>query len=196
MREARLQRASPDGIGHPARRRDRGMGSLFPLQQLGWTTVVRDDKHYYDFLHDVAFQHRSIWPYQIMGMGLGIGMALTMNGFRASKRWTDFLEAQSALTSGQTMLRLVVALAGVLRRFAWPIVLCMLVADVLSFWARQRDRRAATCPDTTASAARKEREPPTQESRTGRRKPHHSPRCAESALCAQQPHCPSIRALR
>ena len=99
---------------------------------VGWTTLKREDG-FELYLLDTMFTRRCFWPYLIMGVGLSLGMALMTNGLRASQEWRAFLGRQSHLTDLKSTLGLVRALSKLSLRFSWPIPLCLLIADVISF---------------------------------------------------------------
>jgi hypothetical protein len=101
---------------------------------LGWTTAIHA-KQSAEFWNDVFWQTRAFWPYLIMGTGLGLGMACTANGLRASRRWTQFLEQQSAITGVADLISIVRSLIRLVLCFAWPIPLFLIAADAAAFYA-------------------------------------------------------------
>lgn len=99
----------------------------------GWTGVMREG-HFGAFVTDVVVKRRYAWPYLILGTGVGTGMAVATNGFRASAQWKAFLERQSVMTSGGAIARLVRDLIGLVRPYGWPILLCSLIADGIALY--------------------------------------------------------------
>ncbi|MEY2499625.1 MAG: hypothetical protein QOD12_3181 [Verrucomicrobiota bacterium] len=85
------------------------------------------------FWHVFLWQTRAAWPYLIMGTFLGIGMALMINGLRASGRWSQFLTQQTSLTGVRQTWRLLYALVRLAIRFAWPIPAALVIAGALAF---------------------------------------------------------------
>ena len=101
-------------------------------QALGWTAGNWHGAGWHGFWDEVLWQTRDFWPYMFMGTGLGVGMAMMANGLRASKKWRFFMEQQSLVT-GTNAPRLIKPLAVLMLRFAWPIPVCMLMADLVAF---------------------------------------------------------------
>jgi hypothetical protein len=95
------------------------------------------------FWRTLLFDRRYFWPYLIMGPGLGVGMAMLANGFRAFTTWSAPLTEQGGL-SGTDLRPMVVSLTKAMWRFAWPIVLCLFVADVAAFLLLRSAPRAST----------------------------------------------------
>jgi hypothetical protein len=102
------------------------------LRMMGWL-VESKEKTSAGLGHDLLWESRLAWPYLIMGTFLGIGMALMINGLRASGRWSQFLAQQTPLSGVREAWRLILALAKLAIRFAWPIPLALLIAGVLAF---------------------------------------------------------------
>lgn len=103
------------------------------LHDMGWVTDS-DQKLGAGFGDIVLSRTRFAWPYLITGSFLGIGMALMVNGLRASKKWLQFLIKQTTLTGVRQTWRLISALTKLAVGFAWPIPLALLVAGVLAFF--------------------------------------------------------------
>jgi hypothetical protein len=102
------------------------------LTNMGWTSQTWQT-HGRDFWLELLWARRTLWPYMIMGIGLGIGMAAMTNGLWASREWSSFAGRQSVL-SGSDVVPLVKKLTRLMVRFAWTIPLCMLAAGLLAFF--------------------------------------------------------------
>jgi hypothetical protein len=96
----------------------------------GWVDTKPSDTR--EFFALLLTGRHYFWPYLVMGVGLGVGMAMLTNGVRASQPWRDLMRRQTGLT-GSTVLPVVGSLTKMMWRFAWPIPLCMLLADAVSF---------------------------------------------------------------
>ncbi len=101
------------------------------LLDIAWTTHKRDGE-FSMFVRDIFFETRMFWPYIILGTGLGVGMACTINGLLASSKWKTFLESQSQLNS-RTVLSAVRSIFWLVIRYSAPIPLVMFVAIGLAF---------------------------------------------------------------
>lgn len=84
-----------------------------------------------------------LWPYPILGIGLGIGMALMSNGVRASREWRKSLENPSSIT-GSTVLSKIWELTRWMLRYAWPIPLCLSLAGLFAFYKLRSAPQAVT----------------------------------------------------
>jgi hypothetical protein len=96
---------------------------------LGWTDQPRQS-NWFGYWKNIMFQTRDFWPYMIMGISLGVGMAMMSNKVFPSRAWNSFIAEQSSLTGKKTLI----ALIKLMGRFVWPIPLCMLVADFVAFY--------------------------------------------------------------
>ena len=103
------------------------------LHAMGW---VNDSTQSLgsDFAQVLFFRTRFAWPYLITGTFLGIGMALMVNGLRASRKWPQFLAQQTPLTGVRHTWRLICALVKLAIRFAWPIPVALFIAGWLAFF--------------------------------------------------------------
>ncbi|MGD0745221.1 MAG: hypothetical protein ABSA45_08705 [Verrucomicrobiota bacterium] len=100
---------------------------------LGWTEATRLSHWSLPFWNDILWRTRDFWPYLFMGTGLGVGMAAMANGLWASAEWSASIGRQSIVT-GKDVVPLIRSLARLAVRFAWPIPVCMLLADALAFY--------------------------------------------------------------
>lgn len=98
----------------------------------GWTTVTAE-ANAKQFYYELVVSRRYFWPYMIMGTALGMGMAMMVNSLRASRTWRVFLREQSALGGGGATWKLLGSLVKTLWPFAWPIIACLALADVMAF---------------------------------------------------------------
>lgn len=115
------------------------------LYEMGW--VIDSNQNFGSNFIKVLFSRtRFAWPYLITGTFLGIGMALMVNGLRASKRWPQFLVQQTPLTGVRQTWQLVCGLVKLAIRFAWPIPLALLIAGVLAFFVLRSAPEAGPWP--------------------------------------------------
>lgn len=103
------------------------------LLAMGWLTDSKQNLGG-GFWYLLFSRNRFGWPYLITGTFLGIGMALMVNGLRASKKWPQFLVQQTPLTGVRQTWRLICGLVKLAIRFAWPIPLALLIAGVMAFF--------------------------------------------------------------
>jgi hypothetical protein len=102
------------------------------LFKMGWI-MEKNAKSWSGLWHVLLWETRTAWPYLIMGVFLGTGMALMTNGLRASKRWPRFLDERTSLTGVRQTWSLIRALTTLASRFAWPIPLALLIAGAVAF---------------------------------------------------------------
>ena len=104
------------------------------LMLMGWTN---GDYGKFDprLWNELLFVNRSAWPYLITGTSLGLGMALMINGLRASEHWSKLLKEQSALVSGHQVSQLIRALLKLGLRFAGPVFMMLSLGCLVAFAA-------------------------------------------------------------
>lgn len=67
------------------------------LWGMGWTPTAKVKPD--DLMRTIFLENRTGLVFPLTSMGLGIAVSLMVNGLRASKKWTDFLESQEAVAS-------------------------------------------------------------------------------------------------
>lgn len=85
------------------------------------------------FWRDLFVVTRFGWVHIVTGSGLGIGMALVMNGVRASPRWAAFLERQTGLVGLPRARALLRELVGLTARHVWPLPVMLALAGAAAF---------------------------------------------------------------
>jgi hypothetical protein len=101
---------------------------MHSLRAMGW--VQTEFRFSPDFWRELFVSTRYGWGFVIMGTGLGIGMALMVNSFRASGRWRKLTDDRTRLTSFSELRAVFKSIVLMALPFAWPLPLALAAAAV------------------------------------------------------------------
>ena len=114
------------------------------LHKMGWVGNLSEEAQRWsaDFWYELLIATRMGFGELILGTMLGLGIALTVNGLRASHRWEQFAAIGDPLSSLKDARRLIGRLFVVVVRYSWPLVVTQAIAVVV-VWAMARPSEQA-----------------------------------------------------
>jgi hypothetical protein len=109
------------------------------LHKMGWVGNLTEEEQRWsaEFWYELLIATRMGFGELILGTMLGLGIALTVNGLRASHRWEQFAASGDPLSSLKDARRLIGRLFVVVMRYSWPLVATQ-AAAVVVVWAIAR----------------------------------------------------------
>jgi hypothetical protein len=114
-----------------------GVFDMDTLAQMGWidrwNNGLQTEQFSRAFWQDLFLRTRYGWAYAITGTGLGTAMALTVNALRASIGFNDLLKGKERLSGSKEIKKLILQIAQLTWRRAWPIPLLLLATGILAF---------------------------------------------------------------
>src|SRR5205085_2228257 len=105
-----------------------GVFAMNPLANMGWIRSESIRQFGSEFWRDLFLRTHYGWAYAITGTGLGIAMAMTANGLRASKGFHALLEGHENLSGIRQMRDLIWRIMKLAARHAWVFPLFLGVA--------------------------------------------------------------------
>jgi len=102
------------------------------LSLMGWT-AGNYEKFTFGLWRELFSVNRFAWPYLLMGTFLGLGMAVMINGLRASDSWNRFLQEQCALTAPAQVWQVIKRLVKLGLRYAWPVYVLVAMGSIVAF---------------------------------------------------------------
>ncbi|MFN3167792.1 MAG: toll/interleukin-1 receptor domain-containing protein [Phycisphaeraceae bacterium] len=111
-----------------------GVYGIDSLQIMGWVDggLSNENRWSAEFMHDVFIKTRMGWVHMIMGTCLGLGMAFTLNGMRASKRWPELLDCGTQMVSIKSTWGVIRRIARHAAMHSWSMALMQLMGVALT----------------------------------------------------------------